>query len=68
MVLANKNAFLLGNHDLNHFKLEHGSISKCHASIYFSEDMEVILVDLNSSNGTVILRGETEIKLESLRP
>lgn len=63
ILLLGKNSFLFGSADQNDFKFEHASISKFHASIYFSSDMEVVLVDLNSTHGTVIARAETEIKL-----
>ena len=63
LLLIKKNAFFLGGHELNDFRFEHGSISKSHACIYFSSDMEVILVDLNSTHGSVIVRGGVETKL-----
>lgn len=39
LMLTDKNIFMLGSHEASDFKLEHGSISKFHASIYFSTDM-----------------------------
>lgn len=59
---------MFGSAPQNDVRLEHASISKFHASIYFSTDMEIVLVDLNSTHGTVIQREGAEIKLESLRP
>ena len=52
LVLAGRNRFILGNHPSADFKLEHGSISKFHAGLYFSSDMELILVDLNPTHDT----------------
>lgn len=56
MLLLGKGSFMLGSSDQNDFKFDHASISKFHASIYFSTDMEVVLVDLNSTHGTVVVR------------
>jgi len=39
--------------------LEHPSISKFHAAIYFSE-LEVIIVDTNSTHGTFILKKDEQ--------
>jgi hypothetical protein len=58
MLLLGKGSFLLGSADQNDFKFDHASISKFHASIYFSSDMEVLLVDLNSTHGTVVVRAD----------
>lgn len=60
--------FFFGSHNSNDFRLDHGSLSKFHACIYFSSNMEVILVDLNSTNGTIIRRGNLDIKLSPLFP
>ena len=68
LVLAGRNRFILGSRPSSDFRLEHGSISKFHAGLYFSSNMELVLVDLNSSHGTSIIRHEQEIKLEPLRP
>ena len=39
LVLSGKNVFLFGGHSSNDFRLDHGSLSKFHAGIYFSSDM-----------------------------
>jgi hypothetical protein len=49
-------------------RLEQNFTTKFHAAIYFSSDMEAVLVDLNSSQGTRVLRAGSENKLEPLRP
>ena len=37
LLLENKNYFLFGSHSKCQFKLEHPSISKFHAAIFFTE-------------------------------
>lgn len=56
LFLEKKSKFFLGNHQTNEFRLEHPSISKMHACIYFGTDLNIMLVDLGSSNGTFLLR------------
>lgn len=48
--------------------MDHPSISKIHACIYFGYDLSVMLVDMGSSNGTSITRDEKTFKLEPLKP
>jgi len=55
--MNNKNFYLFGSNNTNDCQIEHGSVGKQHAAIYFSQDMETILVDLNTTHGTRIIRG-----------
>jgi pSer/pThr/pTyr-binding forkhead associated (FHA) protein len=68
LYLEKKNKFFLGSHQSNDFKLDHPSISKTHACIYFSPDLNLMLVDLGSSNGTTLTREGQPFKLEPLKP
>ena len=66
--LQKKGRWLLGWSEQCEVRLAQATCSKFHAAIYFSADMEAVLVDLNSSQGTRIVRGGQESKLEPLRP
>lgn len=68
LFLEKRNCFLFGSEAKNSFRLEHPSISKFHAGIYFSTDLEVVLVDLNSTHGTKVVRDGKSIALEALKP
>jgi hypothetical protein len=57
LFLEKKGKFFFGSHKYNEYKLDHNSISKTHACIYFAPHLALMLVDLNSSNGTTITRG-----------
>lgn len=52
----------------NDFKLEHPSISKIHACIYFGTEVSLVLVDLGSSHGTTLIRGQSTTKIETMKP
>lgn len=58
-IFDEKNRFIIGNHEKCDIKLKHKSISKFHSALYFSTNMELVLVDLNSTNGTKILRNQS---------
>lgn len=68
LFLEKKNKFFFGSQQFNEFKLEHQSISKTHACIFFGHGLNVMLVDLGSSNGTTVTRGGETLKLEPLKP
>ena len=57
LLLHNKNFFLIGRAQSNDLSIDHPSVGKNHAVIYFSADMEIVLVDLHSLNGTKLVRG-----------
>lgn len=62
-----KNYYLFGSLKTSDFPLEHPTISRYHACIFFSNDLEVMLVDLNSSQGTALKRkGQEKVVLEPL--
>lgn len=63
LFLEKKSKFFFGSQQGNDFKLDHPSISKMHACIYFSTDLNLMLVDLGSSNGTTLLREGQTFKL-----
>ena len=74
LFLEKRSKFFLGREEAREtkeykvFKLEHPSISKIHACIYFGYDLSVMLVDMGSSNGTSITRDGNSFKLEPLKP
>ena len=69
LFLEKKAKFMLGTLPINDFHLQHPSISKLHASIYFAPHGVLMLVDLGSSHGTVLKReGEKGGKIDSLMP
>lgn len=63
LFLEHKSKFFFGNQQTNDFKLDHPSISKIHACIYYGPELNLMLVDLGSSNGTSITRDKTFFKL-----
>ncbi len=68
LFLEKKSKFFFGSHSSSDFKLDHPSISKSHACIYFAPGTAVMLVDLASSNGTFLIRYAENIKLDPLQP
>ena len=72
LFLEKRSKFFFGNQEANKepkiIKLEHPSISKVHACVYFGFDLSIMLVDLGSSNGTSITRDGKTFKLEPLKP
>lgn len=66
LFLEKKSKFYFGALPTCEYKLDHPSISKVHACIFFGEDSAVFLVDLGSSNGTTLIRGEDKTKIEAL--
>ena len=51
----------------NEFKLDHPSISKVHACIYLGCDLSIMLVDIGSSHGTTLIRGDSTTKMASMK-
>lgn len=68
LFLQKKNQYIFGTLPKVDFKLDHPSISKNHAAIVFSSEMQVILYDLNSTHGTKLYREGKEHKIEALTP
>lgn len=68
LFMDKKSKYFLGAIPTNDFKLEHPSISKIHACLFFSLKRELMLVDLGSSHGTSVVREGKTIKLEELMP
>lgn len=63
-----KNYFILGSTKSIDFTLENPTISRFHACIFFSTDVEMMIVDLNSTHGSFLTRDKKKVQLETLIP
>ncbi len=54
LFLEKKNNYIFGKIKSCDFELENPTISRYHSCIYFSSEIEVILIDLNSTHGTYL--------------
>ena len=64
----NKNYYLFGSLKTSDFHLENPTISRTHACICFCSDLEVVLIDLNSTHGTFLKEKDSNelIRMEPL--
>ena len=62
--LQNKSYYTFGKTKGCDFLLQNPTISRFHSCIYFSSEMEVILIDLNSTHGTILNKDRLESLVE----
>ena len=64
LFLESNSYYLFGKAKTCEFILENPTISRYHSCIYFSHEMEVILIDLNSTHGTFLNKDKLEPLIE----